>query len=80
MIDVVNLKCDPALIGLLRQERGFFPAYHMSKTSWITVAIDGSVADDKRKMLLDMSYEATAPKMHKDNNIGYESFPSSENL
>ena len=32
-IDVVNLKCDPLLIGSLRSEPGFFPAYHMNKDS-----------------------------------------------
>ena len=29
VIDVVNLKCDPILIGSLRGEPGIFPAYHM---------------------------------------------------
>ena len=65
ILDVVNFKCDPLLIGSLREESGFFPAYHMSKDSWINVALDGSVSDDKIKMLLDMSYQATAPKTHK---------------
>ena len=64
-LEVVNFKCDPILIGALREEPGFFPAYHMSKDSWITVALDGSVSDDKIKMLLDMSYETTAPKTRK---------------
>ncbi len=31
VIDVVNLKCDPILIGSLRKEPGIFPAYHMNK-------------------------------------------------
>lgn len=44
---------------------GYFPAYHMNKTSGITVALDGSVPDDEVKLLLDMSFEATAPKMRK---------------
>ena len=65
VLQVVNFKCDPILIGSLLGEKGFFPAYHMSKTSWITVALDGSVADDKMKLLLDMSFEATAPKTRK---------------
>ena len=65
MLDVVNFKCDPLLIGSLRGDPGFFPAYHMNKDSWITVALDGSASDDKIKMLLDMSYQATAPKMRK---------------
>ena len=63
MIDVVNLKCDPILIGSLRGDAGIFPAYHMSKANWITVALDGSVPDEKLKMLLDLSYELTATKM-----------------
>ena len=46
MIDVVNLKCDPILIGSLRGEPGIFPAYHMNKDSWLSVALDGSAADD----------------------------------
>ena len=46
IIDVVNFKCDPLLIGSLLKEAGFFPAYHMNKESWITVALDKSVNDD----------------------------------
>lgn len=62
IIDVVNVKCDPNLIGSLRQEKGFYPAYHMNKTNWITIALDGSVEAEKIKWLLDMSYELTADK------------------
>ena len=65
IIDVVNFKCDPLLIGSLLKGAGFFPAYHMNKESWITVALDKSVNDDTIKMLLDMSYDATALKTHK---------------
>ena len=65
LLDVVNLKCDPILIGSLRGEPGFLPVYHMSKDNWITVALDGSAPDDKIKMLLDMSYRATAPKVRR---------------
>ena len=54
-----------SLAGSLLMENGFFPAYHMRKDSWITAALDGSVADDKIKMLLDVSYQATAPKVRK---------------
>ena len=65
MMYVVNWKCDPILIGSLRKENGFFPAYHMNKASWITVALDGSVPDEQIKMLLDMSYNATTAKIKK---------------
>lgn len=53
------------LIGSLRSEPGFFPAYHMNKDSWITVSLDNKADADKLKMLLDMSYTATASKIRK---------------
>lgn len=59
MIDVLNVKCDPVLIGSLRMEPGFFPAYHMSKTSWITIALDGTAETEKIKWLLALSYDLT---------------------
>ena len=61
----VNVKCDPILIGSLRAERGIYPAYHMSKDTWITVALDGAAAPDTIKALLDMSFHATAAKIHR---------------
>ena len=36
-----------------------FPAYHMSKAHWLTVALDGTTDEDKIKFLLDMSYDLT---------------------
>ena len=56
---VVNVKCDTRLIGSFRQEKGIFPAYHMSKAHWLTIALDGTVEADKIKFLLDMSYDLT---------------------
>lgn len=64
-VDIVNLKCDPILIGSLRAEPGFYPAYHMNKENWITAALDGSAPEDKLRLVLDMSYNATAPKLRK---------------
>ena len=61
-LDIVNFKCDPILISSLRSEIGIFPAYHMNKASWITVALDGSVPAETIELLLDVSYELTKPK------------------
>lgn len=65
VLDILNVKCDPIMIGLFRAEPGIYPAYHMNKASWISVALDGSVNDEKIKILLDMSFELTAPKIKK---------------
>ena len=58
-IQVVNVKCDTRMIGSFRQESGIYPGYHMHKAHWLTVALDGTVAEDKIKFLIDMSYDLT---------------------
>ena len=68
---IANLKCDPRLAGSLRLSAGIYPAYHMSKDTWISAALDVSVPDGTLKALLAMSYEATrprrrAPKLQED--------------
>lgn len=65
-INVVNLKCDPLLIGSLILDEGIHPAYHMSKVHWITVRLDGSVEEEKIKWLLDLSFELTGEKSRKN--------------
>lgn len=59
IIDILNVKCDPLLIGSLRSKSGYFPAYHMNKEKWLSIALDGSVQEDEIKDLLDMSYKLT---------------------
>lgn len=59
-LDIVNFKCDPAFIDSLKREEGFFPAYHMSKATWISVALDGSVDAERIKILADMSWQLTS--------------------
>ena len=58
-ISVVNLKCDTRLIGSFRTEPGIFPGWHMNKAHWLSVALDGTVEDEKIEFLVDMSYELT---------------------
>lgn len=61
-ICVLDIKCSPLMIGSLLSENGFFPAYHMNKTYWISVLMDGSVSDDQIFALLEFSYDSAAPK------------------
>ena len=59
LVDILDVKCDPDMIALLSPQRGFAPAYHMNKKHWITIILDGTVADDEVYNLLDLSYELT---------------------
>ena len=58
-ISVVNLKCDPRLADSFRREPGIYPSWHINKTHWITVALDGTVSDDRLEFLLHTSFELT---------------------
>lgn len=60
-IDIINLKADPDLIEHLTTTiPGFLPAYHMSKTHWLSILLDGSVPADHIIAQIDMSYRLTS--------------------
>ena len=63
--DIINLKCDPILTGSLRNEKGFYPAYHMNKTNWISAFLNGEADEEKIKWLIDVSFDLTAKKVRK---------------
>ena len=59
VVDVLNIKCDPLLIGSLRVKEGFYPAYHMNKDKWVSVVMDGTIPTDEIKELIKLSYNLT---------------------
>ena len=58
-VDVVNLKSSSVPDMLLSGVAGAFPAYHMNKRHWITLALDGSFPDDELYRLVDESFLLT---------------------
>ena len=62
IIDILNVKSDPLLIGSLRGQEGYFPAYHMNKEKWLSIQLGKPELDDAMKNLLSLSHELTAPK------------------
>lgn len=58
-IDILDVKCEPIMIGSLLENKGYLPAYHMNKEHWVTILLDGSVTKDEIFNLLDLSYELT---------------------
>ncbi|MEK0317192.1 MmcQ/YjbR family DNA-binding protein [Cohnella sp. 56] len=62
----VSLKCDPVLAESLRQQyEAVIPGYHLNKTHWNTVRLDGTVPDADLKAMIDHSYEAVVSKLKK---------------
>lgn len=61
-VDIIDLKCNPELIGTLIDGKSYLPGYHMNKEHWITVVLDGVVPIQKIYDLIDLSYELTEKK------------------
>ena len=59
-VNILNLKCEPELAAALAAgKRGIFPAYHMNKTHWISVCLNGSVSEEELDSLIELSFELT---------------------
>lgn len=59
IIDIMDVKCYPEMIGSLRKEKGILPAYHMNKEHWLTLLLDNSLEIDTILELLNLSFELT---------------------
>ena len=70
---IANLKCAPMEADFLRQAyRGIIPGYHMNKTHWNTVYMDGDVPDEAVKNMICASYDLIKPKIRKAAEVDYE--------
>ena len=54
----LNLKCDPELAAELREKyTAVTPGYHMNKSHWNSVQLDGTVQDKEILKWIDHSYD-----------------------
>ena len=61
-----NLKCDPErAVELREQYDAVMPGYHMNKTHWNTVKVDGDVNGRMLQELIDHSYELIVSSLPK---------------
>lgn len=61
-VDILDVKADAEMIALLAGTPGYFPGYHMNKSCWLTVLLDGTVESENIFSLLETSFALTAPK------------------
>ncbi|HHZ8506167.1 TPA: MmcQ/YjbR family DNA-binding protein [Morganella morganii] len=59
IIDIIDVKVRPELVGSLRLKDGVFPAYHMNKEHWVSVILSDSFDDGELKSMIDESYRLT---------------------
>ena len=60
IVEAVNLKHDQ-VVDLLSQ-KGIYPAFHMNKRYWISVAFDGTLSDSAILELIERSWNLTSKK------------------
>lgn len=58
-IEVINVKLDEQKIPSLVEQPGIYPAYHMSKKSWVTISLDDTLSDEQIMTYIDESYQYT---------------------
>ena len=63
--DIIDVKCDPLMIGSARMSGGVFPAYHMNKEHWITILLDGA-SDELIYNCLAMSHDLAGNKTKRN--------------
>lgn len=61
-VDILDLKCEPNMIGSLLDGKHYLPGYHMNKQHWITIVLDDFVSLQQIFQLIDLSYELTKTK------------------
>ena len=68
--DRFNVKCDPERAVSLREEyEEVQPGYHMNKTHWNTVFMNGRLSDIQLKEMIDHSYDLILNSLPKSKRF-----------
>ena len=59
IVYIMDVKSDPLLSGSYVGKSGVVPAWHMNKTHWLGVLLDGSAEEETVRELLQISYDKT---------------------
>ena len=63
-VNILNCKCDPVLLAGLIDGKSIFPAYHINKTHWLSLFLDGSLDPETVFPIIELSYQMTLPMRH----------------
>ena len=66
-VDILNVKCDPIMIGSLVDNKRYFRAYHMNKEHWITLILNGEIPLKEIFSMINLSLEIVNTKKKKNN-------------
>lgn len=58
-LEIINVKARPEMIGVLRQSKGIYPAYHMNKEHWVTLVLQSELTQEDIVNLITDSFDLT---------------------
>lgn len=62
----ISLKCDPVIAANLREQNpAIRPGYHLNKTHWNTITVDGSLSEEELHGMIDHSYDLVLKSLPK---------------
>ncbi|MBM6948750.1 MmcQ/YjbR family DNA-binding protein [Mordavella massiliensis] len=65
-VDIINVKLgDPMLVDMLVRQPGYFYGYHIARSNWISILLDGTVPFEEVCRWIDESYAVTASRQKK---------------
>lgn len=56
LVEILNLKLDPNEVIEITKQKGFYPAWHMNKKSWISIILDNRIEDSIILNLIEKSH------------------------
>ena len=66
----VGLKCDPQIaLGLRAAYPAITPGYHLNKRHWNTVKLDGTVADELVREMIQDSFDLVVDKLPRHQRL-----------
>ncbi len=69
----MNLKCDPEEAFHLRDIfKAVIPGYHMNKTHWNTIILDGTIPQGEIERMMDNSYALVVKSLTKAQRLRLE--------
>lgn len=74
-LEAMNLKIPEDKMEKVLALPSIYPAYHMSKKSWISVVLNDTLSDEEIKRLVDISYQATDKKKNESHLWVFPSDP-----
>lgn len=71
VIEVLNVKVDPAAYDETMKLPAVYPCYHMNRANWISILLDGSLDDEQIMALIDVSRNFAVGKSKREKSMSW---------